>query len=425
MLAHSLRIIRLGIKNLLLHTGRSILTMLGIVFGVASVIAMLAVGEGASQQQQDAIRRLGSGNILVNSLKPPPDQQTQSTGRGSRHAALRYGLTYRDVLRIKKTIPDVRHIVPLRTFRLDASHAYVKHRVRLLATVPNYRLVGAVSVARGRFFSDLDEERMANVCVLTEAMARHFFGFDDPIGGVLRLSHFRFKVVGIVASDFSGMEDDDLSKQDLRAFIPLSTCRALYGDTVIEREAGERKRETVEIHQLIVHCEDSETVENAARGIQRLLERFHKNTDYELNVPLRQLREMRRTKRIFTIVLGCIAAISLLVGGIGIMNIMLATVTERTREIGIRRALGARRRDVVVQFLAETLILSIAGGLIGVALGVIIPWQISQMTEIETVITKWSLGIAFGVSAFIGIVFGIYPAIRAANLDPIQALRHE
>ncbi len=425
MFAHSARIIRLGAKNLLLHTGRSTLTMLGIVFGVASVIAMLAVGEGASQQQQDAIRRLGSGNILVNSLKPPADQQQQPSGRRGRHSSLRYGLTYRDVLRIKETIPNVRHIVPLRTFRLEASHAYAKHRVRLLATVPNYRLVGAVEVVRGRFFCDLDEERMTNTCVITEAMARRFFGFLDPLGGVLRLGHFRFKVVGIVASDFSGMEADELSKQDLRVFIPLATCRALYGDTIVEREAGQRKRETVEIHQLIVQCNTSEDVENAARGVQRVLERFHKTSDFELNVPLRQLRAMRRTKRVFTIVLGSIAAISLLVGGIGIMNIMLATVTERTREIGIRRAMGARKRDVIVQFLAETLILSITGGGIGVGLGVIIPIQISRMTEVDTVITQWSLGVAFGVSAMIGVVFGLYPAIRAANLDPIQALRHE
>jgi putative ABC transport system permease protein len=213
---------------------------------------------------------------------------------------------------------------------------------------------------------------------------------------------------------------------DNNVYIPLSTSRSRFGEVLIRQTAGSVEIEKVELHQITLQMADTAAVETADPQIKTLLARFHDRNDYELIVPLQLLRQAERTKRIFNVVLGSIAAISLLVGGIGIMNIMLATVTERTREIGVRRALGARKSDITTQFLVETIVLSIGGGLIGVVVGVVvIPFLVSHLTDMKTIVTFWSVVVAFGISGAIGIIFGLYPASAAADLDPIEALRHE
>ncbi len=418
------RTIKLGAKNLLLHKARSILTMLGIIFGVCSVVAMLAIGEGASYEAQEAIRRQGSTNIILSSVKPPQDEQ--ASGKGNSYS-LTYGLTYLDAWRIFQSVPDVSSVTPLREIRSDALFGREKEQVKVIGTLPRYFTIRQRIVRQGRLLSQTDEDHARNICVVTENLARRLFGYKDPLNQTVRVGQFYYSVIGVVESTLAepDQKEGQQSRWDLVMFIPLATARARFGETISKRSSGESSRETIQLHQIIVHCEETEHVESAALGIQRIMEHFHKKKDYQIEVPLRLLRQAEETKRIFTIVLGSIAAISLLVGGIGIMNIMLATVTERTREIGVRRALGARKADIVVQFLVETIVLSVGGGIIGVGLGWLIPTFVQWRWDIMTIVTWWSLIVAFGVSALVGVVFGLYPAKRAADLDPIEALRHE
>jgi putative ABC transport system permease protein len=421
------RAVRLGIKNLMLHKMRAVLTMLGIIFGVCSVIAMLAIGEGASYEAQEAIKRLGSTNIIITSVKPTDDQASNTQEQSQ---VLEYGVTYQDVERITTTIPGIRTVLPIRLIREDVQYAGAKRDAQIIGTLPSYLQLKNLAVDRGRFLTDEDQRRRSNVCVLSSRLAELLFPYQDPLAEAVRIKGDYYRVVGVLTGialqsrKGTAAETDDRS-WEFEVYIPLATARAQFGENLIRRTSGSFSAERVQLHQVIVQMRSTDDVEEAAGAIQALLKRFHKKRDFEPTVPLLQLRQAEETKRMFNIVLGSIAAISLLVGGIGIMNIMLATVTERTREIGIRRALGARKRDITVQFLVETVVLSIGGGIIGVGMGVLIPYVVSELTEFKTIITPWSLIIAFGISGIIGIVFGIYPATRAANLDPIEALRHE
>ncbi|MCX8156566.1 MAG: ABC transporter permease [Verrucomicrobiae bacterium] len=420
-------IVRLGIKSLLLHKLRSALTMLGIIFGVCSVIAMLAIGEGASYEAQEAIKRLGSANIIIRSVKPPEDTKVSGLGRGM---SIDYGLTYRDAARIQDTVPGVKRVLPVRIIRENVRFAQNSVPCQVLGTLPFYPEIVGLEILRGRFLSDWDEINNENVCVLTLGLAQRLFPYQDPLEQSVKIDAFYYRVVGLVRernlpeqrTQAGRMEGEPL---DNNVYIPLSTSRTRFGEVLIRRSAGSYEAEKVELHQITVQMHDTATVETADPQIKTLLRRFHDKVDYETIVPLQLLRQAEQTKRIFNIVLGSIAAISLLVGGIGIMNIMLATVTERTREIGIRRALGATRRDITMQFLVETVVLAIGGGLIGVLVGIVTPVIVSHLTTMKTIITLWSVLVAFGISGAVGIIFGLYPAKAAAQLDPIEALRHE
>jgi putative ABC transport system permease protein len=421
--------IRLGIKSLMLHKLRSALTMLGIIFGVCSVIAMLAIGEGASYEAQEAIKKLGSNNILIRSLKPP-EQARQQGGGGSRGSQLKYGITYDDAARLRATIPGVLRVLPMRIIRENVRFGRNELPCQVIGTLPFYAEVAGASVVRGRFLAYFDEQHQENVCVITTGLAQRLFPFQDPLQHSVRIDAFYYRVIGIVQersqpeqrSQAGRMEGQPL---DNNVYIPLSASRTRFGEVLIRRSAGSFEAEEVQLHQVTVQMRDLAAVETADPQIKTLLNRFHDQNDYEIIVPLQLLRQAEQTKRIFNIVLGSIAAISLLVGGIGIMNIMLATVTERTREIGIRRALGAKRRDIMAQFLVETIVLAIGGGLIGVVVGVVTPFAVSQLTTMKTIVTVWSVLLAFGISGAVGMVFGLYPAKAAAELDPIEALRHE
>jgi putative ABC transport system permease protein len=423
-------IVRLGVKSLLLHKLRSALTMLGIIFGVCSVIAMLAIGEGASYEAQEAIKKLGSNNILLRSVKPPEAARQQAGGGGPRGSQLKYGLTYEDAARIAATIPGVLRVLPMRIIRENVRFGRAEEPGQIIGTLPFYPELTGATVVRGRFLSHMDELHQNNVCVITTGLARRLFPYQDPLEHAVRIDAFYYRVIGLLQersqpeqrSQAGRMEGQPL---DNNVYIPLSTSRSRFGEVLIRRTAGSFEAEEVQLHQVTVQLRDTPAVETADPQIKTLIQRFHDQNDFEIIVPLQLLRQAEQTKRIFNIVLGSIAAISLLVGGIGIMNIMLANVTERTREIGVRRALGAKRRDITRQFLVETLVLSIGGGLIGVVVGVLTPVAVSLLSDMRTIVTVWSVLLAFGISGAVGIIFGIYPARAAARLDPIDALRHE
>ncbi|HYE33228.1 MAG TPA: ABC transporter permease [Methylomirabilota bacterium] len=422
--------IRLGVKSLTLHKLRAALTMLGIIFGVCSVIAMLAIGEGASYEAQEAIKKLGSRNIIVRSLKPVDDAKASSGGMGGRPVALDYGLKYEDAARIQSTIPGVRHVLPMRIIRETANFERNKINCQIIGTLPSYADITGVETLRGRFLTHVDEQNQDNVCVVTAGLAERLFPFQDPLQHTIKVDIFYFRVVGVIQEKNMPEQRTQSGKMegepmDNNLYIPLSTSRSRFGETLIKRSAGSMEMETVQLHQITVEMADTPQVEIAEPQIKTLLKKFHERSDYEMIVPLQLLRQAEQTKRIFNIVLGSIAAISLLVGGIGIMNIMLATVTERTREIGVRRALGARKSDITMQFLVETIVLSVGGGLIGVAIGIIVPYIVAHVADMKTIVTPWSVVIAFTISAAVGVIFGIYPAKSAAELDPIEALRHE
>ena len=416
------RWVRLGVQSLLLHKLRSLLTTLGVLFGVSSVIAMLAIGEGASAEAQEQIRQLGSQNVILRSIKPPDDLNSNQTSR-----VLSYGLTYADLDRVRASFPGVRRVVPVREILQEVRCLDRVANPRVLATLPVFTDVTGRVVDEGRFLTDGDNAHVRNVCVLGYEVARALFPFEGAIGQEVKLGADYYRVVGTLLPRVRLADDAPAPGADTTSevFIPLETGRQWYGDMQVKIRAGSRDMEEVELHELIIEVERPIDVPVVAAAARAMLERNHDQNDYEVVVPLELLQRAEETKRIFNIVLGSIAGISLLVGGIGIMNVMLATVTERTREIGIRRALGAKRAHILLQFLTETVVLSVGGGLVGVALGLAIPVLVERWTDLEAVVTPEAPILAFVISAVIGVVFGLYPAWRAASMKPVEALRHE
>ncbi|MEX1042924.1 MAG: ABC transporter permease [Pirellulaceae bacterium] len=437
--------IRLGFKSLLLHKLRSGLAMLGILIGVTAVIWLVALGEGVSYQAQQQIKDLGATNVIIRSVKPSAGS---STGGGF---IVEYGLTWNDYTRILDGVPTIRRAVPMREIKSDARAGERSTDIQLLGVTPDYPEVALIRIERGRFISDKDVDRMENVCVLAANTARELFAHENPIGQMVEISFNSvsdvYKVIGQTesrtpsASIGGSLEGRDFNRD---FYIPLSTLRGRIGDQVVTSRSGSREGELVQLSQITVTVEDLDQVEEAADIVEILLEKFHPDGDYSVTVPKELLRQAEMLRMMFNVLLVLIAGISLLVGGIGIMNIMLATVTERTREIGIRRAMGATREDIITQFLAETVVLSATGGMIGVVLGFgCIPftfaaqwaaetwfydmWRMLPPTihNLEPRIEWWSVVASFMISVCVGVLFGLYPARRAAMMDPIEALRHE
>ncbi|MCK4887460.1 MAG: ABC transporter permease [Planctomycetes bacterium] len=423
------RTIKLGIKSLWMHRLRSILTTLGIIFGVCSVIAMLAIGEGASRQTQEAIARLGSSNIIIETVKPPQKQ----TDSGSGNTVISYGLTYADAEAIRNCIPNVEVAVPIRQLDQQARYLNRKLPIKLIGTIPWYTEISPISVIRGRFLTSIDVEYRLNVCVIDEKTARDLFLFDDPMGQDIKIYGSYYRVMGISSStiqnnhsnSFGGSNFETSDQAIGYVYIPVSTAKIRFTEFKASFDGGTSSRERVELQKITIKVQSMEQIIPIRNVLQALLENRHKEKDYNIIVPLELLKQAAQSKRIFNIVLGSIAAISLLVGGIGIMNIMLASVSERTREIGIRRALGAKKKDIIFQFLTETVLLTLIGGLVGIAVGALIPFLVTRFGNMPTVITTWSILLSFGISGATGITFGLYPAWRAANMDPIESLRHE
>ena len=418
------RTLKLGFKSLTRHMLRSVLTMLGIVFGVGAVVAMLAVGEGASYESQERIKRLGSLNIIVNSVKLSADEES---GNVTNFLAV-YGLKYKDAKAIKTTMPDAEVVLRERSVYKDVYYRNRQMNTNILSTVPEYIVVTDQQIKKGRFISSTDMTSKLPVCVIGSAVENRLFPYEESLGKKIRFESVAFTVIGVLASSAGEGESDETSEMtdvDSAVIIPLATSLERFGDILLERKSGSFTSEQVELHRIVVKVKQVEDVVKASDVINGILEKNHPAKDYEIIVPLQMLEEIQRNARMFSWVLGMIAAISLLVGGIGIMNIMLASVTERTREIGIRRALGAKKRDIVIQFLSETVVLSLVGGVLGLGVGIGIPMLIETLTEMKVIFTAWSLILSFSISALVGLVFGIYPAWRAAVMDPIEALRHE
>ncbi|MDH4239006.1 MAG: ABC transporter permease [Phycisphaerae bacterium] len=416
-----------------MHRLRSALTTLGIIFGVCSVIAMLAIGEGASQEAQEAIARLGSTNLLIETVEPPEER----ADTGDTQQMRSYGLSYKDAESIRNTIPNVEVVVPIREIDQEARYLRRKVAIKIVGTVPWYTEVSPVHVVHGRFLSSIDLHQQQSVCVVDEQLVSGLFGFEDPVGKDVRIHGNCYRVVGVAGTPpVVGRKNSFDSAMSAAAgsdggaagsiYLPLSTSKSRFTELSASFSGGSQTIKRVQLQKITVKVQSTEQVLPTRDILDTLLGRLHKDKkDYRIVVPLELLRQAKRTKLIFSIVLGSIAAISLLVGGIGIMNIMLATVSERTREIGIRRALGARKRDIIVQFLSETLLLTLVGGILGIVLGSLIPFLVTHFGHMRTVITGSSLVLAFGISAAVGITFGLYPAYRAANMDPIESLRHE
>jgi putative ABC transport system permease protein len=415
-----------GIKSIHAHGLRSLLTVLGIVIGVAAVISMLAVSEGASFEAQQQFRALGSNNIIVKSVKPASLEA--SGGSNMRPQAISYGLTYEDILTIQQTIPGISNVIPSRIIKKDVRHLGRDISTDVVGTTVDYPISRNYSLRSGRFFSADEMLVQRNVAVISDEVASALFPMTDPLGESIRIDGNYYNIVGVMEpeaySNLGRSQAGSSNAAPTRIFIPLSAARYRFGETLVRQAASGVEMETVELHEAIIQVEDQTQVEAVGQIIEQILERRHRRVDYAVEVPLALIRQAEESALRDQIVAGAIAGISLLVGGIGIMNIMLASVTERTREIGIRRALGARKKDIVQQFLIEAVILSGVGGLIGVVIGILIPVIISLFWGMTTIVTITAPLLAFSISALIGVVFGIYPSIRAANMDPVEALRH-
>jgi putative ABC transport system permease protein len=419
-----IRDISLGIQNLLMHKLRSFLTMLGVVFGVASVVAMLSVGEGASKAALDSIKKVGSNNIIITSMKSVEEQNISNQSESFMSV---YGLKFTDYERLKATFSAIKTTVPVKLINKTGTLGQRTLDLRVVGTTPEWFKLVKRDVVAGRVLVEKDSQDRGRSLVLTEYGARRLLATRNTIGQDIKVAGTSFRVVGIVKSSegtaaSSGIQMPD---QEVDAYIPIEVARFYFGDISIKETAGSAERKNVELEQIIVEVDEMKHVESTAKGIETMLETFHKKKDYSMSIPLALLRQAEATKRTFNIVLASIACISLLVGGIGIMNIMLASVTERTREIGIRRAIGAKKKQIITQFLIETVVLSTIGGIVGLFIGIFIPVLITLMAGMQTVITLVSIILPLFISVGIGIFFGLYPAFRAAEVDPIIALRHE
>ncbi len=415
-------VLGLGLHSLVVHKVRSALTVVGILFGVWSVIAMLAINEGLSIEAQRALRELGSDNIIVDSVKPPAGE---AKAGAQQWGIMHYGLTREDVVRLRDNIPDVvRCVITHRTLKKAYANGTFGD-VSVIATEPTYADVSRIDMLAGRFFRPDDLLRAKPHCVLTQSLAETFFVCADPLGQVLRIGSHPFVVVGIIRQLPAALAVGSGSDVGNHVLIPISADRMRFGKFTVMFGQGGSTFEKVEISQIILQMKDEEAVINGSAVARNLLGRYHAKRDYEIRVPIEEIKVMRKNRRLWTLMFTAIAAVSLLVGGIGIMNIMLASVTERTREIGIRRALGARKRDIVVQFLIEAVTLTALGGVLGIAVGIMVPWAVEQILGVMTVVTAMTMLLPLVMAATVGLISGLYPAIRAAKLDPIAALRHE
>ena len=424
-----------GLSELLSHKLRSALTMLGVIFGVAAVIAMVSIGEGAKQEALEQIRLMGIDVVHI--------RRAMTTGELLQKAQERspYGLKYSDAESIGKTCDFARRVVPLREVFADVKIGEKPVPVKIVGTTPEYINVARSELQRGRFLRDEDIRDHNLVCVLGAAAKRDLFGFDDPIGKTIKVSRQLFRVVGLMEPKEVGSAKAFAALRDLNSdvYIPItialsdfqiSSQEAIPSDYVGLRLVAMKmfqrpSRGNSPISEVIVQVENEAATVPTASVVRSVLNRQHRGIrDYEIIIPAELLRQSQQTQRIFNIVMAAIASISLLVGGIGIMNIMLATVTQRTREIGVRRCVGATRWDIIRQFMLEALVITCFGGLIGIGLGIGGARAIAVFANWNTVVSAHAVVMSFGVAALVGIIFGLYPAVRAASVDPIEALRY-
>lgn len=406
----------MGFSSLLAHKLRSLLTMLGMIFGVGAVVAMLSITAGAEKQMMSFIDQLGVNNIIVEAHEAVDRNELQQI------RAVSPGLTFRDFRAISENVQGLEAITPRKRFKPQrVLPKTVQEAPQLIGVLPNFVEINSLKLIAGRFFSHEENARSEPVCVLGESAKLNLLGYEDAIGKYVKVNDVWLQIIGVLtpqASSDSDVEGVQALNRNNLVIAPLNTVMRRFEDNT-----SWLKDEIDGIYMRVTSGTDSVETANVVRAI---LSATHKDAgDFTVIVPAGLLEERRRTQFIFKVVMICIAGISLLVGGIGIMNIMLATVLERTREIGIRRAIGARQGDIIRQFLTEAVLISIVGGLIGIAFGFTLSRLIATAAGWSTVVTTSSIAIAFGVSVFIGLLFGIYPAVQAARLDPIEAIRYE
>lgn len=406
----------MGLSSLLVHKLRSLLTMLGMIFGVGAVVAMLSITAGAQKEMMSYIDLLGVNNIIVEAKEAVDRNELQA------RRLVSPGLTFRDYRAIKENVQGLEASTPRKRFKpLKVLPKSAGEVPLLIGVEASYLVINSLKITEGRFFTDKDNDTSAPVCVLGEGAKVNLLGYEPAVGKFIKVNDTWLQVIGVLSQQATSDSDGDgaeVSNRNNLIISPLNTVMRRFEDN-----NSYLKDEIDGIYMRVLPNADSIEISGIVRAI---LDSTHKDAgDYNTIVPAGLLEQRRRTSFIFSIVMLCIAGISLLVGGIGIMNIMLATVLERTKEIGIRRAIGARQVDIIRQFLMEALLISTLGGLIGIAFGFTLSKVIATAAGWSTVVTTSSIVVAFGVSVGIGLVFGIYPAMQAAKLDPIEAIRYE
>jgi putative ABC transport system permease protein len=451
--------IEIAVESIVSNKLKSMLTALGIIFGVAAVIAMLAIGKGAKQEIMEQMKMVGVNNILINPIIQ--DQTSSSTDESEKQTKkFSRGLSMLDVDAIHETLPSVKRISPEISFNSVAMMNGVKYTAKLVGVSNDYFYLYNLPLVSGTFFNSYQEENGIQVCIIGANIRSKFFSKIDPLGQYIKFNGIWLKVIGVLQKtnvSLTGFEEKGVNVYNDNIYIPIQTMllryqnRALVNTKLVSEASsnvmvfggpggGGMARVVVsssdassnaetnynQLDRIVVQVDETEQLNSSTEILSRMLTRRHSNVkDFEITVPELLLKQQQRTKDIFNIVLGAIASISLIVGGIGIMNIMFASVMERIKEIGTRMAIGAKKMDIVVQFLSEAVLISVSGGFIGIFFGVVMAKLIEQIAGIMTIVSFFSVFIAFGVSAAVGVIFGYQPAKRASERDPIESLRYE
>jgi putative ABC transport system permease protein len=449
--------IEIAVESIVSNKLKSMLTALGIIFGVAAVIAMLAIGKGAKMEIMEQMKMVGVNNILINPVIP--DKASSSTEGEKQQKKFSRGLSMLDVDAIKETLPSVKRISPEISFNSTAMLNGVKYTAKLVGVSNDYFYLYNLPLVAGAVFNTFQEENGIQVCIIGANIRAKFFSKLDPLGQYIKFNGQWLKVIGVLQKtnvSLTGFEEKGVNVYNDNIYIPIQTMllryqnRALLNTKTVSQASSmdfyggrgggpmsmvlasssdaSSSTETNynQLDRIVVQVTETEQLATSTEILSRMLNRRHTGVkDFEITVPELLLKQQQRTKDIFNIVLGAIASISLIVGGIGIMNIMFASVMERIKEIGTRMAIGAKKMDIVVQFLSEAVLISVSGGFIGIFFGVIMAKLIEQIAGIMTVVSFFSIFISFGVSAAVGVIFGYAPAKRASEKDPIESLRYE
>ena len=448
--------IEIAVESIASNKLKSILTALGIIFGVAAVIAMLAIGKGAKQEILEQMKMVGVNNILINPVIP--EKVSSSTDQGEKQQKkFSRGLNMLDVESIRATIPSTKRISPEISFISTAMLNGVKYSAKLVGVSNDYFQLYNLPLVSGAVFNAYQEENGICVCIIGANIRAKFFSKIDPLGQYIKFNGNWLKVIGVLQKtnvSLTGFEEKGVNVYNDNIYIPIQTMLMRYQNRALVNTKTVSEATTMQffgggggmarivvsssdassdaetnynqLDRIVVQVSETEQLNATTETLSRMLTRRHSNVkDFEITVPELLLKQQQRTKDIFNIVLGAIASISLIVGGIGIMNIMFASVMERIKEIGTRMAIGAKKMDIVVQFLAEAVLISVIGGFIGIFFGVIMAKLIEKIAGIMTIVSFFSVFIAFGVSAAVGVIFGYSPAKRASEKDPIESLRYE
>ncbi len=442
--------ITIAVEAIMANKLKSVLTALGIIFGVAAVISMLAIGNGAQQEILEQMKMVGVNNIIVNSIFEAPDSQSESENGNKQKQKFSPGLTLSDLEAIQQVVPSVVHISPEINLNSYIQYNGLRMQAKILGVTNDYFALYNLPLDEGTYFSANQEEHGIPVCVIGANIKTKFFSTENPIGKYIKFGNVWLKVIGVLAkSDIkvTGFENSGINVYNDNIYVPAKNILLRYQNRALVNSKKLNQSNTIrgfgfvifggstetqapknyhQLDRIILQVKGTEDIASTSEILSRMLLRRHSGVkDYEITVPELLLKQQQRTKDIFNIVLGAIASISLIVGGIGIMNIMFASVMERIKEIGTRLAIGAKKADIVAQFLSEAVLISVTGGLIGVILGVILSKLITHFAGILTIVSFSSIIIAFGVSAAVGVIFGLSPAKRAAEKDPIESLRYE